>query len=369
MAAMHAPNVESEASREGTAAHWVMAEVLLNYRDKRSGPLMCSGYIDQTAPNGVVIDEKMAEGAQVIVDDVLEVAQKYGALQSMLIEYRVQAPHIHDQHNWGTLDVAIYLPEQFLLFVWDYKHGHREVRAKENLQLINYAEGLRHEFGIDGAHDQRLTVNFRVVQPFCYSAAGVVSEWQCLMSDLRPYTNQLYAKAYDAFSNPTLSSGKHCRDCPAVGMCAGAKQAAYNLIDVVNEPYQMDTMDGPALATERRILTDGLAAAKARLEALEENLQHRIQNGEVGTGLALEAATGREKWTVPPEQAAALATQFGFTISQLAVKTPNQARQAAPKEVRTNFATVIKTMTERPPGGLKLVDAADSRTAQAFKRK
>ena len=373
MAAMQAPNLDTEASREGTATHWLGSEVLLNFKGTQEGPLVCSAYLGSTAPNGVVIDEKMAEGAQVFVDDVLEVAQKHGSLRSMRIEHKVCMPRVHQQ-NWGTLDAAIVVygadGQVVAIFLWDYKHGHRECRAKENNQLIDYAEGLREELGIDGLESQRIDVHFRIVQPFSFhSVTGAVDEWACTLSDLRPYVNQLHAKAHEAFSNPTLSSGKHCRDCPAVGTCSGSRRAAYNLIDVVNEPFEMDDMTGGELATERQILKDGLTAAKARLEAIEADLEHRIGNGEGGTGLALAATYGHLAWTVPPQQASALANQFGFDISVPSVKTPTQAKQAAPKGVKQQFEQVLGAVTKRPTGKLKLTNAEDSIAAKAFKRR
>jgi hypothetical protein len=371
LASMQAPNNETEETRTGEATHWVLAEVLRNFQGKQEGPLTCAAYIGQVAPNGVVIDDEMAEGAQVAVSDVLEIAQKHGALQSMLIEHRVHMPAVHPQ-NWGTLDCAIVLRKDdqvVAIYLWDYKNGHRENRAKHNLQLIEYAEGLREELGINGHQEQHVYMIFRIVQPFSYSANGPVDEWECMLSDIRGHVNGLEAKAHEAFSNPQMTTGKHCRDCPGKRPCSARRRADYNLIDLANEPYEMDVMSGADLATERLILSNGLAAAKARLDAIEENLIHRIGEGETGTGLALESKYGHLAFTVPPEQAAALATQFGFDISKFAVKTPTQAIQAAPKEVRVMFEQVLKTMTKRPAGKLKLINADDSRTARAFKRK
>ncbi len=372
MAATQAPNLDTEGSREGTAAHWLGAEVLLNFKGTQEGPLVCSAYLGSTAPNGVVVDEKIIEGAQTFVDDVLEVAQKHGALRRMRIEHRVKMPRIHGQ-NWGTLDCAIILygadGQVVAIFLWDYKHGHRECKSADNLQLVDYAEGLREELRLNVLDTQRVEVIFRIVQPFCYRHAGTVDEWSGLLSDLRGHVNQLHAQAHAAFTNPTLTSGKHCRDCPAVGTCSGARRAGYNLIDVVQAPYEMDAMTGAELATERQILTDGLTATKARLAAIEADLEHRIGNGENGTGLALQATSGNLAWTVPPEQAAALADQFGFDIRSGAVKTPTQAKQAAPAALKQQFEQIVKTVAKRPSGKLKLTDATDSRTAKAFKRR
>lgn len=367
VASMGAPNLDSPESREGEAAHWVISQVLFNYRDKGGGPVICSFFIGKTAPNGVVIDEKMAEGAEVHVRDVMDVVGN-GHIQQMRIEHRVTMPSIHAQ-NWGTLDTSAYIAERNTLYLWDYKHGHRERRAEGNFQLIDYAEGLMRELNIDGLQDRGITVVLRIVQPFCYRADGPVDEWVGKLSDLRAPLNVLRNKAAEVFTAPVMTTGAHCRDCPGMRTCSARRKADYNLIDLANEPFELDTMGSRDLAVEWRILCDGLAAAKARLDAIEDELAHRISGGAADTGLALEASYGRLAWTVPNEQAEALASQFGFSVKTGAIKTPTQSVQAAPKEVRAIFEQTLKTVTKRPSGKLKLINADDTIGARAFKRK
>jgi hypothetical protein len=343
-----------------------MSEVLLNFKHQDRGPILCSDFIGKTAPNGVVIDVEMAEGAEVIVDDVLAVCQKHGALQGLLVEQRVHMPQIHPQ-NWGTLDVAAYLPAIRTIFLWDYKHGQREVAAWENYQLINYVAGLVNLLELNGIDDQEITVAMRVVSPFCYQARGPISEWVVRLSDLRGYFNLLRAKADEALTAPTLSAGLHCRDCSAVGSCPAARSFSYQLIHAVNLPYAMDQMTGADLAVERNILKAGISVAKARLEAIEDDLTHRITAGETGTGLTLESTAGRSKYTVPPKQAIAIAAQFGADISVDACLTPLQSVKAVPADKRAMFEHVLKTVSARSAGALKLIPATDSVGFRAFK--
>lgn len=364
MASSSIPNPDTQATREGTAAHWVASETLEKIRDTGAEHL-CSALLGATAPNGVVIDDKMVEGAQVFVDEVLTVATTPELRARLLIEHEVTIPSVHEQ-NGGTLDCALYLPERDVLFNWDYKHGHRECDPVQNNQFIEYLEGLRIQLGIN---DLQTTAVMRVVQPFCYTNVGPVHEWRVNMSDLRGYVNALNAKAHEALAAPTLTPGKHCRDCPAVFTCAASRRYAYRITEYANEPYEMDAMSGTDLAVERGILKDGMAVVKARLEAIEADLEHRIAQGESGTGLALESGEGHLAWTIPAEQAAAMASQFGFDISKKDVMTPTQAKNAAPVEVRPMFSQVLDTVTKRPSTGLKLVNASDSRTAKAFTKK
>lgn len=372
------PDSEDAQTREGTAAHWVMAEMLNALKNPYAGqnePLCCASFIGEQAPNGVLIDGKMAEGAQVIVDDIVETVLALSKKThrdlwpDLLVEHRVNMPRIHEA-NWGTLDVALYVPDIRYLFIWDYKHGHRECRAGGNWQLTDYIAGLVEKYQISGQLDIHTTVVAKIVQPFCYQARSDVNTWTVNLSHLRGAFNILQAKAAEALSpEPTLSTGKHCRDCKAVGKCAAARRMGYNYIDMVGEPYAMDRMDGADLTAERLILQEGLTVAKARLEAIEDELQHRIGQGDTSSGLSLETSAGRLKWTVPVAQAVALAQQFGVDASSPGVLTPTQTKAKAPKEIRPYLEQVMSGVTERPAGALKLIDAADSMGARAFKRK
>lgn len=362
------PDLDSEQSREGTAAHWVVSETLEAF--KRGAVVLCSAYEGQQAPNGVIIDEKMTEGAQIMVDSVVSTCQRWHCEGDLCIEQRVHMPNIHPTENWGTLDASLYLPHRNVLYIWDYKHGHRDCQAEGNLQLVDYLAGLVEKYQIDGITDQQTTVVARIVQPFCYYAKGPIKDWVFKLSDLRGYWNKLHAQAHEALSdNPRLNTGRWCRDCKAVGVCSAARMMGYNFVDMVNEPYQMDDMTGADLAVERSILEDGLAVAKARLEAIEDELTHRVQRGETDSGLGLEASKGREQWTIPTKQVLTLCGSLGVDARKEAVKTPKQTRDAAPKEVRPMLEQIMAKVVRRPAGKLKLVPADDTKAARAFQTK
>lgn len=363
------PDPETPASREGDAGHWVMAEVLLAYTGRRDSPLVCEAYIGRAAPNGVVIDEKIAQGADVIVADVLKVCQAHGALQSLRVEQPVSISRVHPA-CWGTPDVSLHLPASGWLFVWDYKSGHDPVVAVENEQLALYVAGLLDVHGIDGYMEQQTNVCARIIQPFSYDGRGPVREWVFAASDLRGQLNHLSAQAHEALGgSPRMVPGGHCTYCLAVKDCAGAKRYGYRLIDAVNIPLELDDMAGADLAAEREILRDGLMVMTARLEAVEEDLRHRVTQGDGSTGFALETTPGRLEFTVEAPVAVSFAAQFGVDISKPGVITPTQAIEKAPADIRPMFKEALKSITRRPAGALKLVPAAESRTLRAFQTK
>lgn len=363
IAAQAAPSPETEQTRNGTAAHWVASECLESW--KAGGNDEPRAYIGDVAPNGVVVDALIAEGAEVYVTDVIgTLSQIPGGREALLVEFRVNMPAIHDQ-NWGTLDASAMTPQG--LFIWDYKHGHAKVDAFENLQLIDYLEGLREFYGINGLGDQHTRVIARVVQPFAYDPKGPVSEWAFMLCDIRGYVNQLRAKAHEAMTNPTLTSGKHCRYCPARGRCPALRAAVYNLIDLVDSPLGFDTMTGGDLATEREILLRGQTMLKARLEAIEDDLTHRVKNGDGSCGLSLDSVPGRLNWTVEPGQAIAALSLFGVDITRPHCDTPTQARARLPAAMRDAFDEAVKPLTKRSRS-LKLVDSSDTLAARVFRK-
>ena len=364
MANLQAPDLASERTRDGTAAHWVGEQALNSWlKHGDEGVSDCTNWIGETAPNGVVIDDEMAEGAQYWVDDVMQVSAGYGAPHGIGVERRVNMPNIHPD-NWGTLDTEAWFPEVNTLYVWDFKFGHREVVAFENYQLIDYVAG-----SIRNSMNSKTTVIMRVVQPFCYHAPEQIREWKVPLSALTPHFNKLTAQAYEAMTEPTMTAGLHCRDCAAISRCPTAKRAGYSVITYAGEPYDIDTMTGADLAAERGILRTGMAVIKARLEAVDDQLFVSIKNGDKSSGLTVQSKQGRLKWDVSPPQAIALAGQFGADISKPSVITPTQAIKKVSKELRPGFETVLQTSTSRPSTGLELVKIEDSRAARAFKNR
>ena len=362
MANLNAPDRTAQRTREGEAAHWVGETVLRHWSTGGEGVKLCSDLIGQAAPNGVVVDEEMAEGADEWVRDVLDVCGN-GHLQSIRVEQRVNIPQIHE-HCWGTFDAAAFIPDWNELYIWDYKHGHREVSAFENLQLICYAAGLLYECGATA--DTLITM--RIVQPFCYHATAPVWTWRVRAAELEPYITTLRLAADRAMTDPVLTPGLHCRDCAAVGRCASARRYGYSIISYVDEPYQIESMLGPDLAAERQILGDGLKVMKARLEAVEDQLRDMVGKGDRTSGLTVQNKQGRKKWNVPTAQVIAFARQFGADVSVSSVKTPAQAVKLVPKEAREVFEGALPSLTAQSSTGVSLVPVENSRTTRAFSR-
>jgi len=351
------PDRYLEESAEGTAAHWVFSETIINRRP------LCADMLDTKAPNGVVIDDKMVDGAQVMVNEVYDTLRKHaGAPYDLRVEQRVTTGLHPDV--WGTPDVSLYYPQ--LLYLFDYKHGHRDCPPKDNKQMACYLNGLAERYKIDGREDQHIDVVVRIVQPFCYTARGPVKTHHGKLSDWRGVWNQLAFQAEEARNNPTLSPGKHCRDCKAVGKCAATREATHDFLGYARRTYEMDKMTAHDLAVERVTLVDGLAVAAKRLSAVEADLMQRIKNGEPGSGLVLENGRDSTAWLHPAAHITAVCNLLGVDATKPGLKTPKQVLDSAPPALSAAVQSVVRANTRRVPGALKLADDSDNKVSRAF---
>jgi len=356
VAAQALPQGETDATRNGSAAHWVGEQCLDSCFNHTGTPSDPAAWVGQIAPNGVVIDESHAAGAAVYVNDIRGTFAEYPPFE-VCIEQRVYMPTIHAENN-GTPDAWTH--HDGTIYLWDYKHGHGGVQAEGNLQLINYLEGIRLKLGLTDA-----PCDLRIVQPNSYDGQGPVRRWLTTLAEVRPYVELLRQQAQAVDLNPTLTSGDHCRYCPAAGRCPALRESGYNLVHMAGLPLQFDRMTAQDLAVERDILTAGVKLIKARLESIEDALEHAVRGGDSSSGLALQSVSGSPNWAVKPDQAIAAAALCGIDISRPHCDTPTQARAKLPAQQRAMFDAAIEPLTTRK-SSLKLIRADNTMAAQVF---
>lgn len=347
---------DTDEAREGTAAHWYVAE-LLHGRDVQVGAV---------APNGVPVDAEMVDCAQGLLIDVRDTyhAQvSLGGDPQMYVEARQYMPIVHDQ-NWGTPDVVTIDRTRKKLFVWDYKYGHRFVDAFGNLQLIDYGIGALREFPC--ADWPNWSVSLSIAQPRNYHRFGPIREWQTTGAALLDtYVPQLYEAAKAAMGDdPQFVTGEHCRDCPARHACPALHRAGAIAMDVSMRGAPVD-LTPHALGLELRQLEDAEKRIKARKTGLEEQALGLIRGGQGVPFFTAKHSIGRERWTVPPAEAFALGDTFGVDLRKPQEPlTPKQASDALAKVGIDR--TVISAYAEQPRGALRLERFDDNAAQLAF---
>jgi len=340
------PEEDTPQSLEGTAAHWVASESVLNVPP-----------VVTVAPNGVELTEEMFEGAEMYAEDVLAISRIGGQLH---VEKTMGCHTIHSDCG-GTPDAWHH--DSGNITVWDYKFGHGFVEVFENWQLIVYAAGILEQLGVGpGAKsDEFFTFCFRVVQPRNYHRDGPIREWVVKASDLRPYFNILRAAAEKAWLRVDAKciTNDACKHCSGHHACEALQQAGFGGMEYAGSRVPL-VLPNEALGLELSLLHHYLARMEVRKTGLEEMAAAEIKAGRIVPGFALETTSGRVAWTKPIEEVIALGQMMGVDISKPGALTPTQAIKAGLPD------TLIATYSERKAGGLKLVASDESRARRVF---
>ena len=331
------PQEETEKSREGVLAHAVCAALLQG----------------SNAPAGAT--DEMLDGADLYVDEIHKHVDNGIPL---LVESKVDCGYI-DPNCWGTPDAWAVDRAAGVLYVWDYKFGHRHVEVFENWQLIAYAAGILEVAGLSkGANIH--TVNLTVVQPRSYHHDGPVRSWKIRVDELQGYFVKLSMRAKAAMRpDAPTSTGRECGDCSARHACPTLQSAAYSAVERAGENVTFD-MPPEALGRELAVMRSAAEILEARISGLENEVLGNIKRGVAVRGWATEQGTGREKWSRPIEEILALGEMMGVAVSKPGAITPKQAVKAGLP------AAVVAGYTETPKGEIKLIRDNGSFTRKIF---
>jgi hypothetical protein len=342
---------ETEAAREGTAAHEVMAHLLLQ------GVLLPIGHV---CSNGVVVTDEMQSGALLIGNNVKTVMESNPGGQ-LRVEERVSIASINPE-CWGTPDVSYFTGSA--LYEWDYKFGHGFVEVYENWQLIEYAAGLLDLYGVNGMSDHHIMVHMRIVQPRCFHPEGQIREWKTLAVNLRGHFNE--ARNFEAAALAPLAAlnvSEECEHCPPRHTCTALQHASLKACDRAYESNPFD-LPNDALGREAATLDRAMKLLEARKTSLEAQIEAKIRNGEQVPYWALGRGQGKLQWKVPSAQVVTLGDLMGVDLRKpVDVVTPRQA-----KEKKIDPA-LVEQFSEFVPGKIQLVREDNSLAARVFDAK
>ena len=316
------PQPESDDSREGTAAHEVGERLIWKHLHGGIGPELAVG---DTARNGVIVTDEIFDCGQEYADDVLNEYRKRVVNGGMTygLETRIDCPSVHTE-SYGTPDYWLYDPSEELLILWDYKHGHLVVDAFENWQETNYAAGLVTHLAPRRVRD----VEFRVIQPRAMRRKGILATWRVPLTRLDPMFGVLRERAAEALGpDPVCRSGKHCRRCDARTRCATALESTWTLFEAASQPVPID-ISTKALGLHLVIVERAIEALTGLQTGYQEQVETLIKTGNPVPWWVLEPVAGRENWTKPVAEVAALGDLMGINLRKEALITPNQARKA-----------------------------------------
>jgi hypothetical protein len=328
---------------EGTAAHWVFERGF-------DGQWPAVG---DTAPNGVLVTDEMLDGAEMFVDAVRGMVPQDVRLY---VEDKLMMSNVIHDANWGTPDT--FAIASGVIWLFDYKFGHRYVEEFENWQLINYVAGIYQ--ALQGKVLDDTVVHITIVQPRVFNRGQPVRTWTTTIGALKPYWEKLRAAAPMAMCDEApCVTGDHCEFCNGRHACEALQRTALSATD---QAFSSIPLILPPLAASRELsaMTRAADMLNARITGLQQQLLDLCRRGENVPGYAIERAQGRQRWIKPIPEVIALGQMFGLDVSKPGVITPKQSvKMGIP-------AAVVLQMSDEPLGEWRLVQATTDKARKVF---
>lgn len=333
---------DSEVCEDGTACHWLAAEI---WEGTWTNPAHA------IAPNGRVITDEM-HGAVDMYHSVLTSWQGVDAI----CEKYVPIPRILEGFG-GTPDAWAYNPDTNTLYIADLKFGFRFVEVWENLQLICYACGLIDMLGLNWTTTK---IVMTIVQPRSSHRDGPVRTWNTTAAEILPFVMHLRVMA----SSPSIyMPNPGCGDCPGRHRCMAYQNAALRALEVSYGGGSVHELSPAALGTELRQLKDAAKKLEGRISGLEMEAESLIRKGTPVQGWGLNASYARERIREGCEvELLTLAERYfgGVQISKpVKLITPNQMRKVLPPAIVALYA-------EKPSTGVRLTKLDPYEARKAF---
>lgn len=276
------PQQESEAAREGTAAH--------NLAD------ICIGEATQPREyvgmdiNGVVVTEEMADAVSLYMTWAFEKREQISG--RIEVESSFDLSQLH-HGMFGRNDICIYKTGGRLV-VGDFKYGLHPVDVKENKQLLFYALGAMLKYGSNFTD-----VELVIIQPRAPHIEGAIRSWVVSKEYLLTWSVQLMEAArLTEKKDAPLYRGYWCGYCPAKGICPKMKEAVDKVVEVaITEPIA--TLPVPSALSDKQIakIVENTKLIEDFLSSVKEYALSRLKSGEKIEGLKLVAGRGRRVWS------------------------------------------------------------------------
>jgi len=336
--AKYPETIESEASREGTAAHWLAQRYLLGDYEHY-----------ETAPNGEPITKEMREGADLYEHEIKWICNDPGQLH---IEERVDISNVHPE-CWGTPDCWLVVNDT--LHVFDYKYGHGYVDVFENWQMLEYAAGITQNVECNA-------IQMTIIQPRCYTVGGPVRSWTISVLGVQVYIDKLKdAEFLASQENALCVPSPQCSHCLGRHACTALQRTVSRDLDVI-KGYGNLELTPVQTGLELTRLRAVAKLLDARTTGLEEQARSMITRGERVVGFKLESGQGREIWIKDAAEVITLGELMGLNLAKPPEAiTPLKARSLGLSD------DILKAYSQKTSGKLKLIEEANA--SRVFKKK
>lgn len=339
------PQEETQASREGTAAHWAAHKIFETGFEPVLGEM---------TPNNEIVTQEMIDGAKLYVKDITFYTDMARSITQC--EKRINITSIHND-CWGTPDFWAFDEITGILRIWDYKFGFGYVEVIDNWQLIEYAAGIIQHLNLL----QDIKIIFTIVQPRCFQD-NLIRRWEITASNLQPYFNILIDAEAKAIKEDAICYiNKECKNCKARYSCETLQKNTAILIDDVNSQNNPINLSNAQLSFELQHLRRTAKILEARITGLEQQALHMIKLGESIPGFTAQQTYGRQKWNMDINKIIELGKLYNLNLAKpIEAITPKQAIFLGMNK------KIINDISETLPGELKLVEIDTKKTRKIF---
>jgi hypothetical protein len=302
----------------------------------------------------VAVTEEMVSGVNLYVDTVRRLWSDDwgpGCFPTLYVEKRVALGSLCSD-LYGTAD-AVLVGEDRLCIV-DFKFGRKPVEADCN-QLRAYAACALQTFDVSAT----AAIDLFVVQPRALHEEGPVRRYSTTAADVQKWTHDVLLPAIKKTTrlDAPLVAGDHCTFCKGLSRCpAVAKKAEEtSLAAFSSTPVSWAEITlPPAHRLSDEKLASILAAAplfRSWLDAVEQEVTHRLREGGEVPGFTLEERRTHRKWK-DPEQAAGILTELiGVAVLERKLKSPAQVERIIKNEgLGEKILDFVSSLCEKPAG-------------------
>lgn len=372
------PDVNTSYAKEGTTAH-ALAEFCLKFNKKAVDSL---GKL--ITPNGIYVDEEMAEAVQEYVDTVNGIKASMSDLLIVDIEQKLDFTDLLDIASvkdtipadtdkfeaFGTADAIIVGDGE--LQIHDLKYGKGvKVSPFENKQLMIYALAAYQYYSLC-CDITKISMHIHQPRLYHHTEFSVTPDEILAFGEIfkkaarEAYTIYLNGPAND---DDFCAGESQCRFCKAAGTCETLAKKVADMIgtdfdvvrevgDVVIDSVAVDSLEGLAAKFS------ALNTIKSWITAVETRVNSLLQQGQKVPGYKLVIGRqGDRAWRDVDEAESALKT-FKLKEDERYTKkliSPTQALQLlkdSPKRIAK-----IKKLIIRPEGKPTVVPESDERPA------